>query len=121
MITIKSEKELKLMREPCKIVRDTLLLVESKIRAGMTTKELDAIIHDYIVSRGARPTFLGLYGFPASACISIDEEVVHGIPSDRVIEEGQITEHGTHAELVALGGSYARMNAIQSDEDKGKE
>ena len=56
----------------------------------MTTGELDKIIHDYIISCGAKPSFLGLYGFPKSTCISIDEQVVHGIPGDRVIKEGQI-------------------------------
>lgn len=90
MIYLKTDKEIELMREPCSILRDALLLAETKIRAGMTTGELDKIIHDYIISCGAKPSFLGLYGFPKSTCISIDEQVVHGIPGDRVIKEGQI-------------------------------
>ena len=90
MIYLKTDKEIELMREPCSILRDALLLAETKIRAGMTTAELDKIIHDYIISCGAKPSFLGLYGFPKSTCISIDEQVVHGIPGDRVIKEGQI-------------------------------
>ena len=90
MIYLKTDKEIELMREPSSILRDALLLAETKIRAGMTTGELDKIIHDYIISCGAKPSFLGLYGFPKSTCISIDEQVVHGIPGDRVIKEGQI-------------------------------
>ena len=90
MIYLKTDKEIELMREPCSILRDALLLAETKIRAGMTTGELDKINHDYIISCGAKPSFLGLYGFPKSTCISIDEQVVHGIPGDRVIKEGQI-------------------------------
>ena len=90
MIYIKSDKEIELMRKPCQIVRDVLCLCEEKIKAGMTTKELDKIAYDYITSCGAKPSFLGYGGFPAATCISIDEQVVHGFPSDRIIEEDQI-------------------------------
>lgn len=105
MITIKTDNELNLMREPCQIIRDALLLAESKIQAGMTTSELNKIIHDYIISSGAKPSFLGYGGFPASTCISIDEQVVHGFPSNRVIKEGEIVsvdvgayKNGFHAD-----------------------
>ena len=114
MITIKSEKELELMREPCRVVRDVLLLVESKIRAGMTTKELDKIAYDYIVSCGAKPSFLGLYGFPATCCISIDEEVVHGFPSDRVIKENEIVSVAVGAYLNGFHGDAARSFYVGS-------
>ncbi len=90
MIYIKKDSEIDLMREPCKILRDALLLAEDKIEEGMTTGELDKIIHDYIINYGAKPSFLGLYGFPKSTCISIDEQVVHGIPGNRVIKAGEI-------------------------------
>lgn len=90
MIHIKSEKEIDLMREPCRIVKDTLAFVGTKIRAGMTTKELDTLIERFIRSEGAYPSCLGYGGFPASACISVNEVVVHGIPDDRVIREGDI-------------------------------
>ncbi len=108
MITVKSQKELELMRESGKIVRDTLLLVESKIRAGMTTKELDKIAYDYIISCGAKPSFLGLYGFPSTCCISIDEEVVHGFPSDRVIKPGEIVSVDVGAYYNGFHGDAAR-------------
>ncbi len=108
MIYIKSDKELELMREPCKIVRDVLLLAQDKIEAGMTTRELDKILHDYIISAGAKPSFLGLYGFPAATCISIDEQVVHGIPSDRVIKEGEIVSVDVGAYYNGFHGDAAR-------------
>ena len=90
MIHIKTEKEIDLMREPCRIVKDTLAFVGTKIRAGMTTKELDTLIERFIRSEGAYPSCLGYGGFPASARISVNEVVVHGIPDDRVIREGDI-------------------------------
>ncbi len=108
MIIIKSAEEIELMREPCKIVRDTLLLAEDSIKAGMTTRELDKILHDYIISCGAKPSFYGLYGFPNATCISIDEEVVHGIPSDRVIKEGQIVSIDVGAFKNGFHGDGAR-------------
>ena len=85
MIIIKTDKEIELMKEPCKVVRDVLLLAGQTVKAGMTTGELDKVLHDYIISCGAKPSFLRLYGFPKSTCISINEEVVHGIPGNRVI------------------------------------
>lgn len=91
MIYVKSEKEIELMREPCKIVRDTLSFVGSKIKAGMSTKEVDELVERYIRSCGAYPSCLGYGGFPASACVSVNEEVVHGIPrDDRFIKDGDI-------------------------------
>ncbi len=108
MIYIKSDNELNLMREPCKIVRDVLLLAEDRIQAGMTTGELDKILHDYIVSCGAKPSFLGLYGFPCATCISIDEQVVHGIPGDRVIKEGEIVSVDVGACINGFHGDGAR-------------
>lgn len=90
MIHVKSEKEIELMREPCRIVRDTLTFVETKIHAGITTKELDTLIERFIRSEGAYPSCLGYGGFPASACISVNETVVHGIPDDRILCNGDI-------------------------------
>lgn len=91
MIHVKSEKEIDLMREPCKIVRDTLAFVGSKIQAGMSTKEVDELVERYIRSAGAYPSCLGYGGFPASACVSVNDTVVHGIPSDDILlKEGDI-------------------------------
>lgn len=90
MIHIKSEKEIDLMREPCAIVRDTLQFVGSKIKAGMTTREVDELVERYIRAAGAYPSCLGYGGFPASACVSVNEVVVHGIPDDTVLKNGDI-------------------------------
>ena len=108
MIYVKSDNELELMREPCKIVRDVLLLAEDRLQAGMTTGELNKILHDYIISSNARPSFLGKYGFPASACISIDNEVVHGVPGNRVIKEGEIVSIDVGAFKNGFHGDGAR-------------
>lgn len=91
MIRVKSEKEIELMREPCKIVRDTLAFVGSKIAAGMSTKEVDELVERYIRASGAIPSCLGYGGFPASACVSVNDTVVHGIPSaHKILKEGDI-------------------------------
>ena len=108
MIYVKSDNELELMREPCKIVRDVLLLAEDRLQAGMTTGELNKILHDYIISSNAKPSFLGKYGFPASACISIDNEVVHGVPGNRVIKEGEIVSIDVGAFKNGFHGDGAR-------------
>ena len=79
------------MREPCKIVRDTLQFVGSKIQAGMSTKEIDELVERYIRASGAYPSCLGYGGFPASACVSVNETVVHGIPdSQTILKDGDI-------------------------------
>lgn len=91
MISIKSSTDLAKMRQAGLIAGRALKLAGESIKAGMTTKALDKIVHDYIISCGAKPSFLGYGGFPASACISINNEVIHGIPSQkRKIAEGDI-------------------------------
>ena len=90
MINVKSAAEISKMQLAGKIAGGALKLAGEKIEAGMTTKELDKIIHDYIVKNGAVPSFLGYGGFPASACISVNDEVIHGIPGKRKILEGDI-------------------------------
>ncbi|MCI1268469.1 MAG: type I methionyl aminopeptidase [Ruminococcus sp.] len=91
MISIKSKTDLAKMREAGKIAGGALKLAGESIKAGMTTLQLDKIVHDYIISCGAIPSFLGYGGFPGSACISINDEVIHGIPrSSKRIHEGDI-------------------------------
>ena len=91
MIYIKSEKEIDLMREPCKIVKETLEFVGSKICAGMSTKEVDELVERYIRAAGAYPSCLGYGGFPASACVSVNDTVVHGIPDRQtILKDGDI-------------------------------
>lgn len=105
MIKIKTEQEIDLMREPCNIMKDALQYTGSIIKAGMTTIELNDLIDGYIRSRGAIPSCLGYGGFPKSVCVSINEQVVHGIPSDRIIRDGDIVsvdfcayKNGFHAD-----------------------
>ncbi len=90
MITIKSEEEIKLMREAGMMVSKTHKYLKPFIKEGITTKELDKLAEDYIRSMGGVPTCKGYEGFPATLCTSINEEVVHGIPSKRKLKKGDI-------------------------------
>ena len=89
-IKIKSPREIELMRQAGAITAQARSVAKQAIGDGVTTKQVNKIVHDYIVKCGAKPTFLGYGGFPASACISINEEVIHGIPGKRVIHNGDI-------------------------------
>lgn len=91
MIKIKSQEEIELMREAGRITRDTLKVVEHSIKAGISTLELDKIAYDYIKSQNAVPSFKNYGGFPGSICASVNDTVVHGIPSaDIILKEGDI-------------------------------
>ncbi len=91
MIKSKTEKEIGCMRESAKILAKTLELLEKEIRPGISTKYLDKIANEYIIQCGAKPAFLGQYGYPATICTSVDDIVVHGIPRDTtILKEGQI-------------------------------
>jgi len=100
------------MREPNAIVRDCLNFVGERIRAGMTTKEVDTLVYDFIKASGAEPSCLGYYGYPASACVSINEVVVHGIPDERTIEEGDIVSVDLCAYKNGFHGDGARTFCI---------
>lgn len=90
MIYLKTEEEIELLREANEIVGKTLGEVAKWVAPGVTTLKLDQIAEEFIRSQGARPGFLGLYGFPNSLCISVNENVVHGIPSNYALREGDI-------------------------------
>lgn len=90
MIYIKTKEEIELLRENNQLVSKTLAEVGKHVKAGVTTKELDTIAEAFIRSHGAVPSFLGYNGFPASLCISVNEQVVHGIPSDYVLKNGDV-------------------------------
>ena len=112
-VEIKTPEQIALMRKAGIVVGETLDLMRHTVKAGVTTRELDAIAEDHIRSRGATPSFLGYHGFPATLCISVNDEVVHGIPGDRVIQEGDVVSidcgaivegwHGDAATTVAVG------------------
>lgn len=108
MIYIKNNEEIERMRHAGKVVGDLLKYLEEKIRVGMRTDELDKLAYEFIVSRGAKPSFLGYGGFPGSICVSIDEQVVHGFPSERIIKEGEIVSVDVGAELNGFHGDAAR-------------
>ena len=112
MIHVKSEREIELIREACRVVKATFDFVETKIKAGMTTKELDTLIERFIRSEGANPSCLGYCGYPASACISINEMVVHGIPDDRVIQDGDIVSVDIVADKNGYHGDACRTYCI---------
>lgn len=112
MVHVKSEKEIDLMRAPCAIVRDCLSFVGERIKPGMTTGEVDKLVYDFIKASGAEPSCLGYGGFPASACVSVNEVVVHGIPDDRVLEEGDIVSVDLCAYKNGFHGDGARTFAV---------
>ena len=107
MITIKSSRDLKLMREACVISARALALGGKMVEPGVTTGQIDHAIRRYIESQGAKPNFLGYGGFPASACISVNETVIHGIPGDRVIHEGDIVSIDVGAAIHGFNGDNA--------------
>lgn len=122
MISIKSEREIELLKVAGEIVGKTHHYLEQYIKPGITTKELDRLAEEYILSQGCTPSFKGLYGFPGSICISINEEVVHGIPGNRKLKEGDIVTldigacykgyHGDSAWTYAVGKISPKKEAL---------
>ncbi len=107
MIVIKNEHEIGLMRQACKITAAARALAGEMVRPGVTTKQIDKAVHDFIVAQGAKPSFLNLYGFPASACISVNNVVIHGIPNDYVLKEGDIVSVDVGAHFKGFHGDCA--------------
>ncbi len=108
MISIKTADDLILMRRSCRLVGELLVELEKRVKPGVTTKELDRVAHDFIVERGARPAFLGYHGYPASICASVNAQVVHGIPNDTPLCDGDIVGVDVGAELDGFVGDAAR-------------
>lgn len=121
MIKLKSPSEIECMRKSGAMLRDLLLYLEERTKPGVSTKKLDEFAYDYIKKHGATPSFLGYGGFPASICASVDEQVVHGFPSDKKLEEGQIV--GIDAGLVFKGwqADAARTFEIGQVDEKVRE
>ena len=108
MIVLKSSRELELMKEACKVSAEALQVAGEAVKPGVSTYEIDKIAHDFIIKCGAKPNFLGYGGFPATACISINDEVIHGIPSKkRIVKEGDIVS----IDLGAVKNGYNGDNA----------
>ena len=107
MIAIKSERELTAMRQACKITAAARALAGEMVRPGVSTKEIDKAVHDFIVAQGAKPSFLGYNGFPASVCASINDTVIHGIPNGYVLKEGDIVSIDVGAYYQGFHGDCA--------------
>lgn len=120
MLIIKSAKEIEKMKKAGKITAGALKIAGESIRAGMTTKELDRIINKFITSHGAVPSFLGYGGFPASACISVNDEVIHGIPDGRKLENGDIVSVDVGAYIDGFHGDSAKTFAVGEISDEAK-
>ncbi|MCC3145062.1 type I methionyl aminopeptidase [Halanaerobium sp. Z-7514] len=113
MIILKSKREIDIMRKANKIVANTHAYLADKIKAGISTAEIDKLADEYIRSRGALPSFKGYQGFPASVCISINEEVVHGIPSNnRLLKDGDIVSIDIGSFYEGFNGDAARTYAV---------
>ena len=107
MIAIKNEHELESMRQACKITAAARALAGEMVRPGVSTKAIDKAVYDYIVAQGAKPSFLGYNGFPASSCISVNETVIHGIPGGYVLQEGDIVSVDVGAYYKGFHGDCA--------------
>jgi len=117
MIYIKSPDEIEKIRESNQIVSETLTFIKGFIKPGISTGEIDKEIENFILNKKAKPAFKGLYGFPASACISVQEEVVHGIPSfKRKLREGEIVGVDIGVELGGFFGDAAHTFKVGSIE-----
>ena len=112
MIHLKTDSEIEILRENNLLVSRTLAEVGKNIREGVTTRELNRIAETFIRDNGAEPAFLGYQGYPASVCISINEQVVHGIPGDRVIKEGDIVSVDVGTFLKGFVGDSAYTFAV---------
>ena len=114
MIKLKTSEEIEIMRRAGRVVGMTLDMVGEKIQPGMTTGELDQLIEEFIRSHDAIPAFKNYQGFPSSACISIDEEVVHGLPGKRVLKEGELVSVDVGSILDGFYGDSARSYGVGS-------
>lgn len=108
MIIIKNNDEIALMRKAGRIVGETLLLLEKEVKPGITTADLDRIAEEFITKHGAKPSFKGLYGFPSSLCISVNEQVIHGFPGAYVLKEGDVVSVDCGAFYDGFHGDAAR-------------
>jgi methionyl aminopeptidase len=118
VVTRKSSAEIDLMRRAGAIVAEVLALVESELRAGVSTAYLDEIAERHIRDSGATPSFKGYYDYPASICISVDDEVVHGIPGERTIKAGQVVSIDAGAIWQGWHGDAARTFVVGAVRDE---
>ena len=119
MIKVKSQEDIELMRIACRITRDTLNLLQTHVKAGISTYELNKIAEEYIISQGATPTFKHYNGFPTGLCTSVNDVIVHGIPrKDQILKEGDIISLDVGAKYKGFTGDAARtfpVGKVSSD------
>ena len=121
MIVLRTAKEIEMMRKACQISAEALQLAGEAVKPGITTYEIDQIAYRYIKKQGAEPNFLNYNGFPATACISINDEVIHGIPSKkRVLMEGDIVSIDLGAKVNGYNGDNAATFACGKISDEAK-
>lgn len=120
MISIKSPREIEAMRRAGRITAQARALAGSMVAPGVTTLEIDQAVRRYIESQGAKPSFLGYSGFPGSACISVNEEVIHGIPGPRVLKEGDIVSIDVGAFIDGVHGDCAATYPCGKVSDEAK-
>ena len=121
MVRVRTRREIELIAESAQIVADTLDMLSTKVTSGISLLELDAQAEEFIRSRNARPAFKGYMGFPATLCISVDDEVVHGIPSKSKLSEGQIVGIDCGAEKNGYYGDSARTFAVGNISDNNQD
>ena len=114
MVHTRSQREIDKIATSCQIVADTLIMLEPHVVPGARVGDLDQMAEDFIRSRGARPAFKGYMGFPATLCVSIEDAVVHGIPGNEYLKEGQIVGIDCGAELDGYYGDHARSFPVGS-------
>lgn len=107
MITLKSAREVEAMRRAGKITAAARALAGEMVKPGVTTQEIDKAVHRFIKSQGAEPSFLNYNGYPASVCISVNDEIIHGIPGKRVLREGDIVSVDVGAYIGGFHGDCA--------------
>ena len=121
MIILKTESEIAKMRKAGLIAGGALKEIEKSVQAGISTFELDKIIHDYIISKGAKPSFLGYGGFPGSSCISVNNIIIHGIPSkNKIIKDGDIVSIDVGAYIDGFHGDTAKTFMVGNVSDNAK-
>lgn len=120
MISIKSTSEIKKMRAAGKVLAGTFKELEKHIQPGITTKKLDKIAYDYILSQGARPNFLNYHGFPGSICASLNDTVIHGIPDDTILKEGDIISLDMGVVIDGYHSDAARTFPVGNISDEAK-
>ena len=120
-IIIKSDREIAVMRQAGRIVATVLELLKLQLRPGMKTKELDVIVAGELEKLGAKPSFKGYRGFPANLCVSVNDEIVHGIPGERILDEGDIVSLDLGAVYMGFQGDAALTAGIGKVSPQAKE